>query len=87
MLSGMLISLSSLNRICYWIPAVMFLCAYPKAIPSFIITTVLLSLIIDPMPFIINNIKAFHIPAYPLDYSLLLILPIMLYFNERRIIL
>lgn len=82
MLIGILLSLSFFNRIVYWIPCLIILMIYPRAITGFLTGIILMSSLINPIPMIENNFKMLHVPAYPLDYILLAVIPVMLWLNN-----
>ena len=80
--SGALIALAMYSRIAYWVLAFYLVRMRPLEIVIFVVTIFSIAMTIDPRPFIENNFKMIHFPKYWLDYSLLFILPPMLYFNN-----
>lgn len=85
-ISGLLLSLAFMNRIVY-IPFVILIAVIkPKLLSGLIAGIVLMSILINPIPYFENNVKMFHMPKYILDYSLLLVLPVMLFLNDKNII-
>lgn len=83
MLTGILLSLAFYNRIAYIPVVLMFLIYKPQLLKGFMTGIIIISLLINPIPFFENNIKMIHVPKYILDYSLLIILPVMLYYNDK----
>lgn len=81
--NGYIMTLAMFNRIYYWIYAVILLYRNPYATTGLVVMSMVLSLLINPIPFIMNNFVMLHVPAYPLDYSLLFILPAMLFMNDK----
>lgn len=80
--NGFFLSLAFMNRISYMIFIYVFLFFNRKLIFHFTIGIVLMCLFINPIPFIENNFIMLSIPKYPLDYSLLFILPVMFLLND-----
>lgn len=80
---GYLMTLAVFNRIAYIMFALILFVRKPKTAIGFIFATVIISLLINPIPYLQNNITMMHVPAYPLDYSLLFILPAMLFMNDK----
>ena len=81
---GYLMTLAVFNRIAYVVFALILFSRKPKAIIGFAIASIVISLLINPFPYFQNNIAMLHVPAYPLDYSLLFILPAMLFMNDKQ---
>lgn len=80
---GYLMTLAVFNRIAYIFFALILSARKPKTAIGFVIGSVLISLLINPVPYLQNNFAMMHVPAYPLDYSLLFILPAMLFMNDK----
>ena len=80
---GYLMTLAVFNRIAYVVFALILFARKPNTAIGFILASIGLSLLINPIPYLQNNFAMMHIPAYPLDYSLLFILPAMLFMNDR----
>lgn len=82
---GVILSLAFYNRIAY-IPITIFLLfKKPKLIYGFMTGIILMSILINPISYFESNCKMIHIPKFILDYSLLIVLPVMLFFNDRKI--
>lgn len=81
--NGYIMALAMFNRVYYWFYAIILLYRNPFAITGLAAGSVILSLFINPIPFIMNNLTMLHVPAYPLDYSLLFVLPAMLFMNNK----
>lgn len=80
---GYLMTLAVFNRIAYIMFALILFTRKPKTVIGFIFATAIICLLINPFPYLQNNITMIHVPAYPLDYSLLFILPLMLFINDK----
>lgn len=84
--NGWLMSLALMNRIAYFPFGILLGVMDRKTILQMMTCWAVLSLVIEPYAMIENNIVMMHVPKYPLDYSLLVIIPVMLYFNNLKII-
>lgn len=79
---GWLIAVGSLVRYVY-LPLLFIALCMKKYRTSAIAGMVVMWALLDPVPAWQNQLSMTHVPSYPLDYSLLIVLPAMLWLNHR----